>query len=490
MSPYTDSPILNIVIGEESLPSTSLEGLTGFRLQQRLSLPSLCELYFRDPPGRLDYLSGICPGLALQVWAQGSPRQLFDGDITAIEHHYLQDNQREIYLRAYDRLHRLRKRQTVRTFEDISLVNLARMLCKDLGFDQLKFTGNHLTWPLILQQNQSDLGILVELAAREGLYLVAEENDLHLVSLEGLPNPPVALVLEENLFEAHIEMNVDAASDRIAAWAWNANQVELVQAEAGTPRTGRQVPAQFSVTAAGGLAERSLVNEISPGKDHAAALAQAELDRRTASEIIFQGVSAGNPELRPGRLVDVSGVAANVAGRYVLTHTTHLIDASGYRTELDTAPPEAAPRLRTDTAAFGVVFDAADPEDHARVRVRLPAYNNTKTGWLPVAVPGAGEGKGLVALPDVGDIVLVLLLGDNSGLVLGGLYGRQKAPGSVVEPGHGGTYAWITPGKQKIQLHDKLLGGKIRIENDSGAYIELDGGHITIAGRLIDFIQT
>ncbi len=95
-------------------------------------------------------------------------------------------------------------------------------------------------------------------------------------------------------------------------------------------------------------------------------------------------------------------------------------------------------------------------------------------------------------MPNVGDTVLVVLLRENPslGLVLGGLYAKHKAPESGVELDRVRTYTWITPGNQKIQLHDEPIGGKIRLENGAGAYIELDGGHITIAGREIDFERT
>jgi phage protein D len=479
-------PLLKLTLDGKPLPDRDMEGLVGLRLQQRLSQPGLCELYFRHPPGPLDFLAGISPGAALQVWVQGSPQVFFSGDVSALEYHYLGNNQKEVYLRAYDRLHRLRERQAVRTFEEITLSGLIRNLCQDLGFHLSSHSSSALTWPLLVQHSQSDLDFLVERAALEGLYLALSGDDLHLVSLEGLPGQAVPLALGENLFQAHLEINRAASSQRVVAWGWNISQVEPVRAEASAPRCGRKVPVRL----AGSVSQRSLVNEAAPSRGHAAALAQADLDRRAASEVTFQGVAAGSPALQPGCLVDVSGVTPNVAGRYVLTQVTHLVDASGYRAELDTAPPQPAPGPQADIATFGEVIDVRDPENHARVRVRLPTYDDIETGWMPVVIPGAGPDKGLIALPDLGDTVLVLLLHGNPGLVLGGLYGCQQVPESGVEGRRVHAYTWITPGDQKIQLSDELAGGKVRLETGAGAYIELDGSHITIAGSAIDFNQT
>jgi len=485
----TAIPIIQVSLDGHLLPDRDTTGLTGLRLQQRLSQPSLCELYFRDPPGPLDFLAEAYAGQELRVSLPGYSQDLFQGDLTALEYHHMAGNQREVYLRAYDRLHRLRKRQTVSSFEDINLAKLTKTLCRNLGLDALKVIHSDLAWPLIIQHGQTDFDLLVEMATLEGLYLTTRGNDLHLITLAGMAGDPIQLTLDENLHEAHLEVNADSACDRVIAWGWNTSPVELTHGEAKAPRTGRHIRTKVSVTTAGGLPERSLVNQAAPSHKHAAALAQAELDRRVASEVTFRGLTQGNPALQPGSIIEVDGVAPNVAGCYVLTQVTHLIDASGYRTEVGTDPPQVASSPQADIATFGEVFNVSDPSGLARVRVRLPVYNDVQSHWMSVVIPGAGADKGLIALPDVGDTVLVLLPGGNPGLgfVLGGLYAQHKPPDSGVDLGRVRTYTWITPSNQKIQLHDDLTGGKIRLESGSGSYIELNGGRITISGHAIDF---
>jgi len=45
----------------------AVASLVALRVQQRLSLPTLCELTFRDPPGPLAVASTLTPGAALRV---------------------------------------------------------------------------------------------------------------------------------------------------------------------------------------------------------------------------------------------------------------------------------------------------------------------------------------------------------------------------------------------------------------------------------------
>jgi len=103
-------------------------------------------------------------------------------------------------------------------------------------------------------------------------------------------------------------------------------------------------------------------------------------------------------------------------------------------------------------------------------------------------MPGAGPRKGFVMLPDKGDKVLVILTRGNPGygIVVGGMFGAGNLPDNGIDLGGGvSRQSWYSPGGQMIQLDDR--GNKIRLQNDSGSFIELDGGHITMAANRIDF---
>jgi uncharacterized protein involved in type VI secretion and phage assembly len=235
-----------------------------------------------------------------------------------------------------------------------------------------------------------------------------------------------------------------------------------------------------------------LVNETTPRKEHAVALAQAELDQRKAAEVTLFGQAAGNPALRPGTPVELSGVTRLLTGQYILTEVTHSLDSErGFTSRISTAPPELLIRPRADVATYGLVTNTADPDKLGRIRARLPTYNDLETDWMPVLMPGAGQNKGFISLPDNGDIVLIILTRENpgQGIVLGGLYGPYPSPDAGTSADSAGRsvtrYSWITPGGQRIQLND--TGDKIRLENDTGAFIELAGASIRIVGDSIDF---
>ncbi len=485
------------------LSTTTLRALAAVRVQQRLSQPTLCELTFRDPPGSLDALSDLMPGIAIRVLLGDNSVPLFVGEVTAVEHVYEATRGREMRVRGYDMLHRLRKRQSVRAHVQTTLRDLARDLANDLELS-VAGDGADAVWLRLIQHRQSDFELLVDLAARSGTYLSLRENVLHLLTLDGI-GEPIGLTYGDSLFETRVELNGDPSTRSVRATGWDPFRVETHEGETTHARIGREVSAHVLPQDVGGDGARALVNETTPSDRHADELAQAELDTRLAREVVLWGVAEGNPQLRPGARVNVTHISDALSGTYVLTAATHTIDDQrGYVTELTSEPPALRSRSTAAAATFGVVSRVDDPDHLGRIKVTLPTYANVETEWMNVVSAAAGGDKGLMALPDVNDRVLLLLLGEDpaQGIVIGGLYGPQSWPDDGVDGQAVKRYTFQTRGGQRIRLDDART--VVRIEDKTGSYVELSpdkvrlhaavdmdleapGKRVTIRGQQIDF---
>ena len=128
----TTLPQINIETDGSAIKDTALVSLTGVRVQQKLSLPALCELTFLDADGLInpqDFLIGS----ALKVRIDGFDDALFNGQITAVEYLYEPSGVKKIRLRGYDKLHLLRKSQSVRAFVQVGLRDLISELTENLS---------------------------------------------------------------------------------------------------------------------------------------------------------------------------------------------------------------------------------------------------------------------------------------------------------------------------------------------------------------------
>jgi len=482
MSPQLQMlPRLAVEIDGTPLALEQARTLWAVRVQQRLSLPTLCELTFLEPADGLASGEILSPGAALRVRVAASDELLFNGEVTAIEHIYEPSRGREVRVRGYDVLHRLRKRQPVRAHVQQSLADLITEIVADLGLTVDAPNPGPLR-QRVVQFRESDFELMVEAAERCGLFITLRDQTLHVLTLEGIGDA-VTLRLGNSLLEARIEVNGDAACRSVSTTGWDPLRVEQHEGKADSARSGRGVTATVEPADVGGSGERIIIDELLGDDVQAEGIAQAELDLRTAREVILRGVAEGDSKLRPGTPVEIANVAGPLSGRYVLTSVDHTFDSvKGFVSSISTEPPLSRSRKSAPVAALGVVTHVNDPEGYGRIRVRLPTYKDIETDWMGVVTPGAGLGKGLLALPDVDDTVLVLLpSGDPAnGVVLGGLYGMWKKDewDWGVDETAVKRYTLRTPGGQRLRLDDTKQ--VVRLENSDGSFFEMTPEKVTV----------
>lgn len=433
------------------------------RVLRRLSLPAACELVLRGPgppPAR--------PGDPLTVEdARGGPA-LFTGEVSAVSAEFLAGGAREVRVRAFDPLQRLRHRQSAQVREGLELRGLTQELAASLGLEVgVDVPALPRAWGA--QVRQSDFDLLRRVSERSGRAFRVQDGRLDILGPAG-DGSLVALRLGQNLLEVRVERNADPECGSVEVRGWNALTVQGVQGRAGEGGEARQV-----------------VGVQAENDEEARSLAQAELDWRAGAARSCWGVSSGDPRLAPGGGVRLEGLGDGLDGHFVLTEVTHRVEgAHGFVTEFSSAPapPPATP---VPVATLGVVKQVDDPSGLGRVRVTLPAQGDLDSDWLQVLSLAAGPDRGLMALPDVGGTVLVLLpAGDgSSGVVLGGLYGPQGMPDSGVVDGATRRYTLRTGSGQQVVLD--AAAGLLRLDDGQGSVVELtpDGLRIHAARRLV-----
>ena len=475
-------PQLEMEVNEERVAEEKASFLGEVRVQQRLSMPSLCELKFFYPVGNFPDTSPFKIGALLNLTMKGSPPELFRGQITAVNYLYDPSQGYELRIRAYDKLHQLRKRQPVRAHVQITLPDLIRELVQDLGLT-VQATESGPLWPRVIQYDQSDLDVILEVAERCGLYVTLQGTVLHVLSLEGF-DEVIPLVYGKDLFEVHLEVNGDSTCRTVTTTGWDPWRITNHEGQASVARVGRRVKAHVTPDSLGSPGQNYLMNQALQDDQQAEAIAQGELDRRSASEVWLWGMAEGNTKLRPGTRIDVHGVAPDLEGQYVITSINHTIDASkGYLAEIFTLPPVRPTRKPGAMVSVGTVTSLEDPESLGRVQVALPAFGDVESDWMEMVSPVAGPGKGFVMLPEIGDKVLVLFAQDDAaqGVVMGCLFGTHGLPKEVEQDDPRECYSLLTPGKQHIRLDDSRK--RLRLEDAEGSFIELSPEHLLLHAK-------
>lgn len=446
------------------------ERLLAVRVSSRLAQPAQCELTLAHDAGASTWPTSVPLGSAVRVRVRGEGEDVFDGEVTCVEL-VRAGGPATARIRAYDVLHRLRKRQHPRAFTDITASELAEQLVADLGL-RVRAARPGTRMDRVVQHRQTDFELLTEVCAAAGLYPVVRAGTLRLLTLAG-DGDPVALRLGASLWDVRVEANLDRVARRVTAIGWNPQRAETLRVEADQPGGGRssRLRADPSVVGLDGAA--LMVDQPGRGRDAVADLAQSTLDARASGAVTVHGVAAGDAGLWAGGIVELHGLDDEVDGRYVLTGATHTLDSSGYGCTFTTEPPDPPATPVPSTVTLGRVTAVDDPDGLGRVRVSLPALGDVDAGWLAVLCPGAGPGRGIVALPERDDTVLVALAHGSpaDGIVLGALFGTTRPPDPGVEGGAVRRWSLHTAGGQSIVVDDGEH--RVRVANQGGSYVEL-----------------
>ena len=472
-------PNITVRINGTPLSKTDAESLGRVRVQQRLSLPTQCELTFFEilAEGGHD-TTPFNPGDAVEIAVDDLPTLLFSGQITAIEYKYEPSGRQVLHIRAYDLLHQLRKRQPVRAHVELTTSELASKLVSDLGVTVQAVEKGPLQ-RRIIQHCQTDFELLQELADQCGLYFTLRDKTLYLITLEGMGDTET-LTLNKNLLEARIEINSDPACRSVTVDGWDTLSNKKHSGQTKRARA-TELPNEAAPDKVGGSGKHFLTNAIVENDTQAKALAQARLDAYAAREKTFWGVAEGAPHLQPGSRIKIEGLQNGDNATHVLTSVNHLIDGhKGYLCELSTLPPapQTRPTVSSCMITLGIVTRIQkQPGNIGRIRASLPSYNNIETGWMNTLFPGAGSKKGLIMLPDIGDHVAVIFArGDlGQGIVIGSFYDTQIA--NVPEPGieNNGVkrFTFLSSSGHKITLDDAQ--GALHIDAKGDLNIDAKG---------------
>ena len=219
-------------------------------VRQALSAPAQCELTFLDPSPDADIASAFLPGGSLRLRLPDGDEDLFEGEVTAVERVYEPDRGRVLHIRAYDRMHRLRKRGEPRIHLDVTPSALASDLAGAVGLS-VDAVADGPADARLAQHRQSDLELLLEVTERNGLFMRVDGSTMRLMSLEGT-GEVVALALGSSLIEASIETNGDPAVRNVSVRGWDLARAEPHAASADSARSGRTAPAEVPPDQVGG----------------------------------------------------------------------------------------------------------------------------------------------------------------------------------------------------------------------------------------------
>ncbi|MEA2593658.1 MAG: hypothetical protein QOF01_127 [Thermomicrobiales bacterium] len=499
-------------INGSAAPRELQQAVVQVMVDERLDVPTMFELQLQIDPSRPKWIDdpAIGEGKEVEIFVgyANEEKSLCLGKVTSLDVD-LDEQMPTLVVRGYDLSFALHRDVKSRSFVKQTDGDIARKIASEAGGLTSKIDATSEVHDYVLQHAQTNYDFLSERARRIGYELRVVGKELHFRK----PAPegsPVELKWGVTLKAFRPRLSVAEQVDGVEVRSWD---VENKKTLVGSATNGKSAPKVGETRAAGsvangvwGSAKHLVADAPTATLDEATAMAQAMLDDFTSTFIQATGECTGDPRLRVGASIDVTGVGKRFGGTYYLTAVRHTISKQGGHQVTFTAGtqrPETVssllmPRERESLAphvAVGIVTNNLDEKKLARVKVKFPTlFEDDESFWARLAVPMAGKERGYLTMPEVNDEVLVAFEhGDpNRPFVLGALWNGQDLPpkgtadlvdGSGVvnqriwrsRTGHLFLFD-DTDGKEAIQIIDKTGKNHITItSSDNKLEVHLEG---------------
>jgi phage protein D len=452
---------LKVYVQGFPLPDALSPLLVRWQVEDNLNLPDGFILEFRDPDRDVLQKAGITIGtpVKLTVLSSEDPAgdTLLEGEVTAVEAE--QDfTGSSVLVRGWDKSHRLFRGRRTQAWENVTYSDVVQRVAERAGLPAGTIDPTTATFDKVSQANATDWQFLNQLAGEIGYEVGVTDGKLDFRQPAGTDTAPTAgststtdplqLTTATNLLRlrASVTAAEQVAQVQVRSWDWNQKQALVGTAPGGT--TSAQVSTD-PATVAGLFDSPPLIATTTPFVDQSGvdAAAKALAQDASAPFATLEGVALGSPKLRSGAAVSLGLVGDPFDGKYVLTSTRHRFDPEdGYTTSftvsgrqdrslLSLASPGASPASKAPAPMAGVVTaivsDLNDPMELGRIKVKFPWLSDDyDTDWARMTQPGAGNARGMVVMPEVGDEVLVAFeMGDvRRPFVIGSLYNGQDKP--------------------------------------------------------------
>lgn len=294
-----------------------------------------------DPEGGADHafddeaIVGLGSPIEVYSGEETAPTEIFRGKVTALEYTQDDDHPPALTLHAEDALQQARMARRTRVFERATLADIARAVAQSAGLTpQIDGLGDDLG--LQVQYDETDLAFLRRLLARHGADMQVVGQALQVSARQDVTRGTLTLEQGAELLSVRVAADLADQTCEVSVTGWSSHDGNRVSGRSdgaglgpGRGRIGAAILADKFVRRAEHLGQLTAVTT----DDEARAIASAAFARRARAFVRVEATAQGNPALRVGTHVQLTGLPARWNNTYYVVRAEHCFDlASGYRT--------------------------------------------------------------------------------------------------------------------------------------------------------------
>ena len=460
-----------VLLNGSELKRELMDALGEIKVVDTLMLPNTCDLtmfinsYEQDKAIQDVDNQPFKIGTSLVIRAGAiddrAPTQtVFDGEVVAIDADFGHGGI-TLGIRAYDRGHKLMRNRKARVFKQQTASGVFKAIIGQNGLGVGKVDATRETHEWIQQDNETDWDFLWRLARNIGYWVTVSGQKVNFVEAGKTANQTtVSLEWPDTIAAFHPRVTGVQQVKSVTAKAWDPKAKTVFSGQAQPPRQLAEIGLTRSkVSSDLGGGSIHISNSSATSRAEVDKLAQATLDRIANAYVEAEAHVPGNPNIKSGAILQITGVGKQFSGKYQCGTVRHNFEGGGsFDTHVSTATatPSSLAAMASgngrgtkfgDQLVIGIVTNNTDPENLGRVKVKFPALDDQlESEWLRIATPSAGKERGLLMMPQANEEVIVgFENGDTRrGYVLGSLFNGKDTPGKELVHGSDGSFALLS----------------------------------------------
>jgi len=432
------------------------------------------------------------PGKDIEILAgyQSDVFPIFKGFIVAHNIKIRDGAKSVLVMECRDKSVRMTAARKSKYFTDVSDTDVFTDITSNYGELETDFEQGTLHHKKVIQYECTDWDFLVSRAEAIGKLCIADDGKLSVKEPDLAQEPDLTLTYGSTILELDAEMDARWQLDKVISKAWSAAEQKVIEEEAEDP----------GIMLNGNLTPKNLAGSIGSGEylqRHDGNLEQPELQawgkallqKRQLAKVRGRVKCKGVHHVKPGKMIDLQGVGDRFNGKAFVSGVKHAIFSGDWQMDIAFGidPEWFTEKLRMESKPAAGLLAAVhglhtakviqlenDPDGEERIKIHIPIMGDDSEGvWARLASPDAGDGRGFVFRPEIGDEAIVGFVNDDPRypVVLGILHSSANpAPIPPKDANHQKGYL-SRSGLKLVFDDDKKY---VEIESPTGKIVKVD----------------
>ena len=454
--------------------------------------------------------------LEIQVGYESDEASIFKGVITQQSIKIREGGPASLSVMCRDKAWVMTRGEHNRYFFEVTDADVLEELISGAGLSADISDTDSVDHPVLVQYQSTDWDFVVNRAEVNGSLVFTEDGTVRIATPD-LGQGPVETVLQygENLLAFDAEIDGRSQYEAVTGTSWDPANQEPVETEGSAPSENKHGNLDSGKLAGDlGVPDIALHHDGQVAETELTAWTSAKLLKSRLTRMRGTAKAQGSAEFLPDTVVTIQGLGDRYNGDAYLTGVQHEIMDGNWLTTVQFGMDEAwfseqinrgsrgASGLLPPISGLqiGVVTQLeGDPDGEDRILVTMPMISPEEEGvWSRLATLDAGDSRGWVFRPEIGDEVILGFLNDDprNAVVLGQVHSSAKPapiPGSDDNHEKGLTtrdgmtvlfdddkldMTLATPGGNSVALSEDQ--GGIFLEDENGNKVTLNSDGITL----------